>query len=122
MLVLAVASEFLQAALPNGRNFDPIDIVANLVGTSLALTLCGWYHKRMLERKRRRKLQGYGVVADGEGEQDVELGEGGSSSQEMGVVAEDEDDGGEAWDDIAESAGGPTKANGVHKGGEEEHS
>ena len=122
MLALAVGSEFLQAALPNGRNFDPIDIVANLVGTSLALTLCGWYHKRMLERKRKRKLQGYGIVADGEGEQDVELGEGGSSSQEMGVVAEDEDDGGgEAWDDIGgnESAEGPIKANGVSKAGEE---
>ena len=103
MLFLSIGSEFLQAALPNGRTFDPADIIANLVGTALALSICGWYHKRMLERKRRRKLQGYGVVEGGDGAEDVELGEGGSSGQEMGVLAEDEEDSGEAWDDIGET-------------------
>lgn len=65
----------------------------------------------MLERKRKKKLQGYGIIA-GEGEEDVELGEGGSSSQELGVVAEEDDeDGGEAWDDLDEVAD-TTTANG----------
>ena len=121
MLVLCVGSEFLQAALPNERRFDPTDIVANLVGTALALSLCGWYHKRMLERKRRRKLQGYGVVEGGEGGgvEDVELGEGGGGSgQEMGVVAaEDEEDSGEAWDDIGDG-GQPTPEDSVTTDGE----
>ena len=103
----------MQAALPNGRDFDPIDIVANIIGSSLALALCQWYHKRMLERRRRRKLQGYGLVAAGEGEDDLELGEGGSSGQELGIVAEDDsDDGGEAWDEIggSDAAEGETEA------------
>ena len=121
MLVLSVASEFLQAALPNGRQFDPIDIVANVVGTTLALTLCGWYHRRMLERRRQRKLQGYGVVPGGEAGEDVELAEGGGSGQEMGVTAED-DDTGEAWDDIGgieEPEEDSAKVNGAQKGGGE---
>ena len=101
MLVLSIGSEALQAALPNGRTFDPVDIGANLLGSVLALGLCSWYHKRMLERKRRRKLQGYGHVVGGDGE-DVELGEGGSGGQELEVLTGDEgsDDGGEAWDDM----------------------
>lgn len=44
----------------------------------------------MLDRRRRKK--GYGVVPP-EGGEDVELGEGGSSVQENGVVEE-------AWDDM----------------------
>lgn len=74
---LGVGSEFLQALLPNGRDFDVYDIAANLVGSLAGLALCSWYHKRMLERKRMRK--GYQPVdgVDGDpGEEDVELGEG----------------------------------------------
>ena len=58
----------------------------------------------MLERKRRRKLEGYGLVSVGDGEEDVELGE---SGQETGItdVRESEDDGGEAWDEIGGSEG-----------------
>lgn len=68
--------------LPNGLQFDPLDIAANVVGSLLALGLCTMYHKRMLDRRRRAK--GYSTVPqDGEGE-DLELG-----GQEIGVVVED---------------------------------
>ena len=43
-------------------------------------------------------------MGPGGGEDDLELGEGGGSGQELGVVAEDEsDDGGEVWDEIGGS-------------------
>ncbi|KAF9873533.1 VanZ like family protein [Colletotrichum karsti] len=77
--VLGVGSEFLQGFLPNGREFDFYDIVANVVGSLASLGLCSWYHKRMLERKRRTKT--YAPVP-GEDEEDVELGEG----HETGVI------------------------------------
>jgi len=91
--------------LPNGRNFDLYDIVANIVGSLSALAICSWYHKRMLERKRDRK---YHLVSGEEG--DVELGEGsggergGDGGQESGVVdrgrtLEEEVDN---WDENAE--------------------
>ena len=57
----------------------------------------------MLERKRKRKREGYGIV-DGEDEADVELGEDGSAGQEIGVVGaeerEQDEEVGEAWDEI----------------------
>ncbi|KAI6859814.1 hypothetical protein KC318_g21465, partial [Hortaea werneckii] len=79
---LGIGSEFVQAFLPNGRDFDPYDILANVVGSALALGLCSWYHKRMLERRRKNKH--YDIVPGEEGdvegeegrERDVELGEG----------------------------------------------
>ena len=110
-LLLSVVSEVAQGLLPNDRTFDPIDIAANVLGSLAALALCAWYHRRMLDRRRRKKLQGYGIVGTGEGEEDVELGEGGSSGQELGVVAEEEDDGGEAWDNM-DGVDEPTTANG----------
>lgn len=93
---LAIGSEIAQALLPNGREFDPLDIAANVVGSTLALLLCSWYHKRMLERRRRNKH--YDIVPgealeDGEedGERDVELGdvgrEGAEEREEGGTVA-----------------------------------
>ncbi|KAK4497078.1 hypothetical protein PRZ48_011527 [Zasmidium cellare] len=95
---LAIGSEVAQALLPNGRDFDPFDILANVVGSTLALLLCSWYHKRMLERRRKNKH--YDIVAGededeeggvpGESERDVELGEGvGLGSQETGSVPVD---------------------------------
>lgn len=78
---LGVGSEVLQALLPNnGRVFDGMDIVANVLGSLAALGLCSWYHKRMLERKRHRK---YTTVPGDEGHDealdtsavDIELGE-----------------------------------------------
>ncbi|CAM1503854.1 Fc.00g014450.m01.CDS01 [Cosmosporella sp. VM-42] len=72
-LVLGVGSEFVQSFLPNDRDFDLYDIVANVVGSLVGAAICTWYHKRMLERKRQRKL--YEPVP-GEDQGDVELGEG----------------------------------------------
>ncbi|KAF4493530.1 hypothetical protein FAGAP_10346 [Fusarium agapanthi] len=77
-IVLGVGSEFVQSFLDNGREFDLYDIIANVIGSLLGVGLCSWYHKRMLERKRRRR---YSAVP-GEEQGDVELGEG----HESGVV------------------------------------
>ncbi|CAK7208962.1 hypothetical protein SCUCBS95973_000290 [Sporothrix curviconia] len=81
---LGVGSEVIQGLLPNnGRVFDAMDIVANILGSLAALGLCSWYHKRMLERKRHRKYaavpgeEGHGDE-DGLGDTsvvDIELGE-----------------------------------------------
>ncbi|KAL8771726.1 MAG: hypothetical protein Q9209_002917 [Squamulea sp. 1 TL-2023] len=79
---LGPTGKALQLVLPNGRIFDPINVAANVVGSLSALALCSIYHKRMLDRRRRRK--GYGMVPqDAEG-QDLELGP--SGAQETGVV------------------------------------
>lgn len=93
-LGLGVGSEFLQGFLPNGRDFDFYDIVANVVGSLAALGICSWYHKRMLERKRLRKS--YNVVPNNDGDEDVdiELGEGVVGAQETGVTAESSNGGG----------------------------
>jgi hypothetical protein len=79
---LGLGSEGLQAFLPNGREFDLLDIAANVVGSLLAVGLCTIYHKRMLDRRRRAK--GYGVVQQGEEGGDIEMG-----AQESGVTGED---------------------------------
>ncbi|KAL6721080.1 hypothetical protein ACLMJK_000180 [Lecanora helva] len=86
--ILGLGSEALQALLPNGRQFDPIDIAANVAGSLLALGLCSIYHKRMLDRRRRAR--GYGSVPQDGGE-DLELG-----PQESGVTG---DEGGEGSTD-----------------------
>ncbi|KAF4471982.1 hypothetical protein FALBO_1087 [Fusarium albosuccineum] len=78
-LVLGVGSEFVQSFLDNGRDFDPYDIVANVVGSLVGIAICTWYHKRMLERKRQRRR--YNAVP-GEDQDDVELGE----DHETGVL------------------------------------
>ncbi|KAM7204595.1 VanZ like family protein [Rhypophila sp. PSN 637] len=79
-LGLGAGSEVLQALLPNGREFDLFDVVANVVGSLAGLGLCSWYHKRMLERKRVRKHYNAVPGEDGEDvgldEEDLELGEG----------------------------------------------
>lgn len=68
-LGLGVGSELVQGFLPNGRDFDLFDIVANVVGSLSAIGLCGWYHRRMMERRRQSR---YGLMDDGT--EDVELG------------------------------------------------
>ncbi|KAL1301642.1 hypothetical protein AAFC00_005865 [Neodothiora populina] len=84
---LSIGSEVVQGLLPNGREFDPYDILANVLGSGLALGACSWYHKRMLER--RRAARKYHIVPgeDGDGN-DVELGEsvGVLGGQESGVI------------------------------------
>lgn len=85
---LGIGSEALQGLLLNDRQFDPLNIAANVVGSVLALGLCTLYHNRMLDRRRRAR---YGIVPqDVEGE-DLELG-----GQEVGVTG---DDGGEGSTD-----------------------
>ncbi|KAG5945180.1 hypothetical protein E4U59_006276 [Claviceps monticola] len=81
-LCLGVGSEFVQSILPNDREFDLYDIVANLVGSVAGLGLCSLYHKRMLERKRNQKA--YNAVP-GEDEEDVEL----MACQETGITVAD---------------------------------
>ena len=103
-LVLGVGSEFLQAFLPNDRSFDLFDIVANDVGSVVAIALCAWYHNRMLERKRLAK--NYHTVP-GDADLDLELGEGvgpqesGTTSEGPGRTVEEELDN---WDENAEDA------------------
>ncbi|KAI1489982.1 VanZ domain protein [Biscogniauxia mediterranea] len=82
--VLGVGSEFLQGFLPNGRNFDFYDIVANVVGSLAGLALCSWYHTRMLERKRQRRQ--YNAVP-GEDDADLELGDNVEAGHEEGVMS-----------------------------------
>ncbi|KAJ4365719.1 hypothetical protein N0V83_008339 [Neocucurbitaria cava] len=80
------------------RDFDYYDIVANVSGSLLALAICNWYHKRMLERKRAAR--GYAAVA-GEEDRDIELGES-LGGQESGVVRPTVDEELERWDENAE--------------------
>jgi VanZ family protein len=74
-LGVGVGSEVVQGILPNDRNFDPLDVLANVVGSLAALGLATWYHRRSAERRRRAK---YSVLEGNvpEGEEDLELGEG----------------------------------------------
>jgi len=102
--LLGIGSEVVQALLPNGRQFDPFDIVANVVGSLAACGICSLYHKRMLERRRAAK---YSVLAGGEGDEDVELGESsrGADGQETGVTGGPSlDQEIENWDENAEDA------------------
>ncbi|KAL8833404.1 MAG: hypothetical protein Q9170_004285 [Blastenia crenularia] len=87
---LGVGSETIQVLLPKSRDFDPINIAANVLGSLSALGLCTIYHKRMLDRRRRRK--GYGAVPQDDEGEDLEMGP--SERQDTGVV-----DVGEVWDD-----------------------
>jgi len=91
--VLGVGSEVLQGLLPNGRDFDPFDIFANVLGSGAAVGINLWYHKRMLKRKRESK--NYTYVGDGE---DLELGEG-VGPQESGTVGQTLEEEVENWDE-----------------------
>jgi hypothetical protein len=82
--------------LQNGREYDSLDIVANVAGSLLAVGLCLWYHKRMLERKRRAKSLNLAAGLD-----DVELGED-VAGQESGVVGSTLEDEVDNWDENAE--------------------
>lgn len=82
-LCLAVGSEVIQGLLPIERAFDPWDVFANVLGSLVAIMLCTVYHKRSIERRRKAK---YSALA-GEGEDDLELGEGsglGGTTDELG--------------------------------------
>jgi len=81
-VTLGIGSEIAQGLLPNGRAFDPYDILANVLGSSVAIVASTWYHKRMLERKRAARS--YALVP-GEDDGDVELGEA-AERQENGIT------------------------------------
>lgn len=125
-LCLGVGSEVAQHLLPNDREFDPWDVLANVVGSLAALGLASAYHRRAAERRRRAKFSA--LASDGLEGDDLELGEGanrglGGSSvddQETGVVTRtveeeldnwDENVADDAWDeeDDATTSGQNTK-------------
>lgn len=84
VLGLGIASEVVQGWIPNGRDFDVFDVAANLVGGGVGLGVSMWYHKRMLERKRRRRYTAVPQEGVPQEDVDVELGEGGLSRTEDG--------------------------------------
>lgn len=91
-VILGIGSELVQGFLPNGRTFDPYDILANLVGSLSALGLASWYHKRMLERRRKARYTVLGQDGEELAQDDLELGEGsgpraGPSEQETGITS-----------------------------------
>ena len=91
---LSLGSEVIQGVLPNDRDFDPWDVLANVLGSLMALFLATAYHKRSIERRRRAK---YSNLTDPlmEPNEDLELGDGGNNpninpvddGQVVGVVA-----------------------------------
>lgn len=86
-LCLGVGSEIAQGLLPNDRIFDPFDVVANIVGSAGAISLCGWYHRRMLERRRQARFGPLSDELDGEPrEDDIELGLRSSESDHLNVA------------------------------------
>ncbi|KIW30374.1 uncharacterized protein PV07_06123 [Cladophialophora immunda] len=110
-LLLGVGSEIAQGLLPNDREFDAWDVLANVVGSLAALGLASAYHRRAAERRRRAKYSA--LTGDGLEGEDLELGEGtngtlrssdvdGEEGQETGVApartVEDELDN---WDENA---------------------
>ncbi|PWY92459.1 hypothetical protein BO70DRAFT_348827 [Aspergillus heteromorphus CBS 117.55] len=88
-LILGIGSEIVQGILPNGRAFDPFDLLANIVGSLGAVGLCSWYHRRMLSRRRKAR---FGSLGGDGADNDVELGhlhddeEEGLGPQESGVM------------------------------------
>lgn len=53
-----IGSEFLQSLLAAPeRQFDPFDILFNLIGCLCAILLCSWYHNRLLKRRRNARYR-----------------------------------------------------------------
>lgn len=105
---LGLGSEVAQGLLPNDRQFDPWDVLANVLGSLAALGVANAYHKRAAERRRRAKFAA--LLGEGGGE-DLELGEGpgvggaangdigGPSAQETGVVSRSVEEELDNWDE-----------------------
>ncbi|EAW09676.1 VanZ family protein [Aspergillus clavatus NRRL 1] len=104
-LALGIGSEIIQGLLPNDRAFDPFDLVANLIGSLGAVGLCSWYHRRMLERRRKARFGALGDEHELEHHDDVELGMGlngsdrGLGPQESGVLTLEQEV--DNWDENA---------------------
>lgn len=81
-LGLGIGSEIVQGFLPNDRAFDPFDVVANVVGSLSAVGLCGWYHRRMLERRRKNR---FGMMEGGADDVELGVGVGGHGRDEDGL-------------------------------------
>lgn len=81
-LGLGIGSEVIQGFLPNDRAFDPFDVVANVVGSLGAVGLCGWYHRRMLERRRKNR---FGMMEGGADDVELGVGVGGHSRDDEGL-------------------------------------
>jgi hypothetical protein len=91
-LTLGIGSEIVQGLLPNDRDWDGFDVLANVLGSLLAVGVASWFHRRAAERRRLAK---YEALATGEGEEDIELGgttlvngdlEAGLGGQESGIT------------------------------------
>ena len=78
-LGLGIGSEIVQGFLPNDRAFDPFDILANVVGSLGAVGLCGWYHRRMLDRRRKNR---FGMMEGGADDVELGVGTGGHASRD----------------------------------------
>jgi hypothetical protein len=108
-----------QGLLPNDREFDAWDVLANVLGSLAALGVSSAYHRRAAERRRKAKYEA--LSGDGIEGEDLELGEGANGGltagggrdggQETGVVSTkaktveeeldnwDENQPDEAWDE-----------------------
>ncbi|KIX07575.1 uncharacterized protein Z518_02228 [Rhinocladiella mackenziei CBS 650.93] len=106
-LFLAVGSEVAQGLLPNDREFDPWDVLANVLGSLAALGLASTYHRRAAERRRRAKYSS--LTGDGLEGEDLELGEGANrepgrpnaDDQETGVAPRTVEEELDNWDENA---------------------
>jgi len=101
-LLLGVGSEVAQGLLPNDREFDPWDVLANVIGSLVALGLASAYHRRAAERRRRAKFSA--LTGDGMEGEDLELGEGvglTEDGQETGVVQRSVEEELDNWDENA---------------------
>jgi len=90
-LCLGVGSEVAQGALPNGREFDPWDVLANVLGSLVGIMLCSVYHKRAAERRRRAKYST--LVGEGVEGEDLELGDGPGVEDELGRTPDGQETG-----------------------------
>lgn len=104
-LLLGVGSEVAQGLLPNDREFDAWDVLANVIGSLAALGLASAYHRRAAERRRRAKYSA--LTGDGLEGDDLELGEGANGQlgrpntddQETGVVPRTVEEELDNWDE-----------------------
>ena len=96
-----------QGLLPNDREFDPWDVLANVIGSLAALFLASQYHRRAAERRRKAKYSA--LTGDGLEGEDLELGEGANGDlrrpntedQETGTVARTVEEELDNWDENA---------------------
>ncbi|CCG81304.1 Uncharacterized protein C11E3.10 [Taphrina deformans PYCC 5710] len=61
LVVSSILSEFVQSFL-TARIFDPVDIVANLLGSGISIFINVSYHTRMLRRRREAKYSSLGLT------------------------------------------------------------